>query len=78
MTAEQITLAIGEDELARTAEALGREPADLAADIALTLPRLIDTASPDGRIGPASTQDSAGGVHFARQRQTRCCAGRVS
>ncbi|MFD9575394.1 YidB family protein [Streptomyces sp. NPDC059982] len=46
VTAEQITLAIGEDELARTAESLGREPGDLAADIALALPQLIDTASP--------------------------------
>ncbi|MFD9418833.1 YidB family protein [Streptomyces goshikiensis] len=48
VTAEQITLAIGEDELARTAESLGREPGDLAADIALALPRLIDTAPPKG------------------------------
>ncbi|MFF7250720.1 YidB family protein [Embleya sp. NPDC008237] len=48
VTAEQITLAVGEDELARTAAALGREAGDLAADIALALPELIDTASPDG------------------------------
>ncbi|MFD5514267.1 YidB family protein [Streptomyces sp. NPDC127051] len=62
VTAKQITLAIGEDELARTAESLGREPGDLAADIALALPQLIDTASPDGSVEPAPTQDSAGGV----------------
>ncbi|MBP0932485.1 hypothetical protein J0X20_02380 [Streptomyces sp. KCTC 0041BP] len=62
VTAEQIALAIGEDELARTAESLGREPGDLAADIALALPQLIDTASPDGSAGPAPAQDGAGGV----------------
>lgn len=43
VTAAQITLAIGEDELARSAESLGQEPADLAAKIAVILPRLIDT-----------------------------------
>ncbi|MFD3553741.1 YidB family protein [Streptomyces goshikiensis] len=62
VTAEQITLAIGEDELTRTAESLGREPGDLAADIALALPQLIDTTSPDGSVEPAPTQDGAGGV----------------
>ncbi|MFD4863190.1 YidB family protein [Streptomyces atratus] len=62
VTAEQITLAIGEDALARSAESLGHEPADLAAKIAVALPQLIDTASPDGRVEPALTQDGAGGV----------------
>ncbi|MFD4912629.1 YidB family protein [Streptomyces virginiae] len=51
VTAEQITQAVGKDELARTAESLGRAPGDLAADIALALPQLIDMASPDGSAG---------------------------
>ncbi|MGW1642939.1 CS1 type fimbrial major subunit [Streptomyces lavendulae] len=50
VTAEQITLAIGEEELARTAESLGHEPRALAARIALALPQLIDTASPGESI----------------------------
>ncbi|WP_020552737.1 YidB family protein [Embleya scabrispora] len=62
VTAEQITLAVGEDELARTAESLGRDPGNLAADIALALPELIDTASPDGRAAPPLAPDGAGSV----------------
>ncbi|MFD8025059.1 CS1 type fimbrial major subunit [Streptomyces lavendulae] len=50
VTAEQIALAIGEEELARTAESLGHEPRALAARIALALPQLIDTASPGESI----------------------------
>ncbi|MFE3762505.1 YidB family protein [Streptomyces sp. NPDC059104] len=46
VTAEQIALAVGEEELARTADSLGRGPRALAAHIALALPQLIDTASP--------------------------------
>ncbi|WP_331719568.1 YidB family protein [Streptomyces virginiae] len=61
VTAEQITLVIGQDELTRTAEALGREPGDLAADIALALPQLI-TAAPEGSVEPAPAQDGAGAV----------------
>ncbi|MFE1545908.1 YidB family protein [Streptomyces microflavus] len=70
VTAEQITLAIGEDELARTAESLGREPGDLAADIARALPQLIDTASPEDSAEPAPTQDGAGGARSLVLTQT--------
>ncbi|WP_416069228.1 YidB family protein [Streptomyces buecherae] len=70
VTAEQITLAIGEDELARTAESLGREPGDLAAHIALALPQLIDTASPKGSVEPAPAQGAAGGARSRVLTQT--------
>jgi hypothetical protein len=62
VTAEQITQAIGEDRLTQAAESLGREPGDLAADLAANLPGLIDTASPDGRIEVARTRDEAAGI----------------
>ncbi|MFF3727464.1 YidB family protein [Streptomyces erythrochromogenes] len=58
ITAGQIVTAVGEDQLARAAENLGREPADLAADLAARLPELIDTTAPDGRTTP----DAAGRV----------------
>ncbi|WP_214350458.1 YidB family protein [Streptomyces sp. CJ_13] len=62
VTAEQLTQAIGEDRLTQAAESLGREPGDLAADLAADLPGLIDTASPDGRIEVARTRDEALGI----------------
>ncbi|MFF4104350.1 YidB family protein [Streptomyces sp. NPDC001903] len=45
VTAEQITLAVGEEELARTAESLGLESGQVAAVLAEALPRLIGGAS---------------------------------
>ncbi|MEU1458576.1 YidB family protein [Streptomyces avermitilis] len=47
---ERITAVVGKDRLARTAESLGREPGELAAALAADLPRVIDTASPDGQV----------------------------
>ncbi|MFE9478889.1 YidB family protein [Streptomyces spororaveus] len=67
VTAEQITQAVGKDELARTAESLGRDPGDLAADIVLALPQLIDMASPDGSAGLVQAKVNSVGeltVHY--------------
>ncbi|MBT1183931.1 hypothetical protein HET69_07860 [Streptomyces sp. CJ_13] len=52
VTAEQITLAIGEDQLAQAAESLGGTPSDLAAGLAAELPELIDAASSSEQITP--------------------------
>ncbi|MFF3431401.1 YidB family protein [Streptomyces sp. NPDC002602] len=57
VTAGQIVAVVGEDRLAQAAESLGREPADLAADLAARLPALLDTAAPDG----PTTSDAGGG-----------------
>ncbi|MFI6583151.1 YidB family protein [Embleya sp. NPDC050493] len=57
VTAGQITDLVGEDELARAAASVGRAPGDLAAGLAVDLPRLVDAASPDGRIEPDHDRD---------------------
>ncbi|MEU5436033.1 YidB family protein [Streptomyces sp. NPDC020719] len=46
VTAKEITDAIGEAELARFADALGKEPAELAEQLAERLPQAVDNAFP--------------------------------
>ncbi|WP_406300787.1 CS1 type fimbrial major subunit (plasmid) [Embleya sp. NBC_00888] len=72
VTAEQLTRAIGQDQLARAAASLDREPDDLAAELAAALPGLVDTASPDGRLELTHTRDEAGAI---RPRHTSDSVG---
>ncbi|MFD9418830.1 YidB family protein [Streptomyces goshikiensis] len=64
ITARQIVAVVGEDRLARAAKSLGREPADLAADLAGRLPALVDTAASDDR----SPSDVGGGFRGFKVR----------
>ncbi|MFD5411554.1 YidB family protein [Streptomyces nojiriensis] len=57
ITAGQIVAVVGEDRLARVAESLGREPADLAIDLAARLPALVEAAAPADQTTP----DAGGG-----------------
>ncbi|MFE3202384.1 YidB family protein [Embleya sp. NPDC059237] len=57
ITADQIVAVVGEDQLAQAAEVLGREPGDLAADLAARLPELVEATAPDG--GAASEAQGA-------------------
>ncbi|MFF3158654.1 YidB family protein [Streptomyces sp. NPDC057910] len=54
VTADQIVAVVGEVQLAQAAESLGREPANLAADLAARLPGLVDAAAPDGQTASAA------------------------
>nr|WSW48682.1 YidB family protein [Streptomyces sp. NBC_01001] len=54
ITANQIVAVVGEDQLAQAAESLGREPADLANDLAARLPGLVDAAAPDDQTASAA------------------------
>ncbi|KQX34723.1 hypothetical protein ASD97_34750 [Streptomyces sp. Root63] len=49
ISAEQIVTVLGEDQLAQAAEDLGKEPADIAADLAARLPGLVEAAAPNDR-----------------------------
>lgn len=51
VTADQIASALGAEQLAGLAQALGKAPAALAGDLAAQLPGVIDQATPESRAG---------------------------
>ncbi|WP_405166514.1 YidB family protein [Nocardia sp. NBC_01499] len=51
VTADQVVLIIGESQLAEAADALGQDPAELAAEIADQLPSLVDSVSSPELLG---------------------------
>jgi uncharacterized protein YidB (DUF937 family) len=50
LSSEEVTRALGDDGLARVAEATGTDPAGAASGLADALPGLIDRLTPDGRL----------------------------
>ncbi len=55
ITPEQVTQAIGPDQIAVAAKAAGCTPEQASADLAKVLPQIVDTATPTG--APAAPAD---------------------
>ncbi|MEU3464802.1 YidB family protein [Streptomyces sp. NPDC006733] len=49
VTADQITLIVGREQLGQAAASLGSDPAELAADLATALPQIIDATTDTAR-----------------------------
>ncbi len=64
VTADQITLIIGEQQLVSAAETLGRDKDDLAKDLAAELPAFIDSATPDGALDPSRAEGEIAGIQI--------------
>lgn len=56
VTGEQVTLLVGEDALTALADAVGKDTTEVAEQLAVTLPRVVDAASPEGQLPPGSVQ----------------------
>jgi len=58
ITAEQVTAAFGPEHVARAAQDAGCSPDEAADQLSRVLPRVVDTATPGGRVPPPGEVDT--------------------
>jgi uncharacterized protein YidB (DUF937 family) len=74
VTGEQVKAALGENQVAEVAQKLGVSHDEAAAALAEVLPKVVDHASPGGRLKPQAELDSA----FEQLKQSAAGAATTS